>query len=119
MSLETPRSESARTLFSRVVSDDSHLWLVTLLALVLDVATTMFGLSLGLSELNPVVLALMPQFGALGTLLLLKSVVLLISGTMWVFLPVRYRGAIPIGVAVPWGVAGLMNAQLILLTSVG
>ncbi|WP_396612701.1 DUF5658 family protein [Haloferax sp. S1W] len=116
MSLETPGPDALSTLLSRVVSDDTHLWAVTILAFLLDVVTTLFGLSQGLSELNPVVLALIPRFGALWTLLLLKSIVLLVAGLLWVVLPVRYRGAVPIGVAIPWTVAGLMNTQLILIT---
>lgn len=119
MSHESPPAETPRTVLSHVASDDHVLWVVTMLALTLDVLTTLYGLGRGLSELNPVVLAFIPSMGPVGALLFLKTVVLVVAVVAWVILPKRYRGAIPIGVAVPWGVAGLMNTQLILVTLFG
>lgn len=115
----SPPVETPQSLLSHVVSDDNVLWVVTMLALVLDVLTTLYGLGRGLAELNPVVLALIPSFGPVGALLFLKTVVLAVAVVAWVVLPNKYRAAIPIGVAVPWGVAGLMNTQLILITMFG
>ncbi|KAB1198877.1 MULTISPECIES: DUF5658 family protein [Haloferax] len=119
MSHGSPPVETPKALLSHVVSDDNILWVVTMLALVLDVLTTLYGLGRGLAELNPVVLALIPSFGPVGALLILKLVVLAVALVAWTVLPNRYRAAIPIGVAVPWGVAGLMNTQLILITLFG
>ncbi|WP_416839644.1 DUF5658 family protein [Haloferax sp. DFSO52] len=119
MSHGPPPVETPRTVLAHVVSDDHVLWGVTMLALVLDVMTTLYGLGRGLAELNPVVLALIPSFGPVGALLFLKVLVLCIALVAWTVLPNKYRAAIPIGVAVPWGVAGLMNTQLILITLFG
>ena len=119
MSHGSPPVESPQPLLSHVVSDDNVLWVVTMLALILDVLTTLYGLGRGLAELNPVVLALIPSFGPVGALLFLKMVVLCIAVVAWTVIPKAYRAAIPIGVAVPWGVAGLMNTQLILITLFG
>ncbi|AFK19221.2 MULTISPECIES: DUF5658 family protein [Haloferax] len=119
MSHEIPRAGMIQELLSDVVHGDHGLWLVTMLALVLDVLTTLYGLGQGLTELNPVVIKLIPSFGPVGSLLLLKLVVLAVALVAWEMLPTRYRAAIPISVAVPWGVAGLMNTQLILVTIFG
>ncbi|KTG07504.1 DUF5658 family protein [Haloferax profundi] len=119
MSHGIPQAETPRSVLSHVVSDDNVLWAVTMLALILDVVTTLYGLGRGLAELNPVVLAFIPSMGTVGALLFLKLVVLTVALVAWVVLPKRYRAAIPIGVAVPWGVAGLMNTQLILVTLFG
>ncbi|ELK55698.1 MULTISPECIES: DUF5658 family protein [Haloferax] len=119
MSHELPLPETPRAALAHAVSDEHVLWTVTMLAFVLDVLTTLYGLGRGLAELNPVVLALIPVFGPVGALISLKLVVLAVAVVAWRVLPSRYRGAIPIGVAVPWGVAGLMNTQLILVTVFG
>lgn len=121
MSLETtrPKQPSGRTRAdrSRFLRDDRRLWAVPLVALLLDVLTTLYGIEMGLTELNPVVLSLVPSFGLLGSLVLLKATVLGFALTAWVVLPLRYRAAIPFGIAIPWGIAGLLNAQLILVTA--
>ncbi|MFC7203657.1 DUF5658 family protein [Haloferax namakaokahaiae] len=119
MSHETTRAEPTaqqRAERSRILRDDRRLWVVPLVALVLDVLTTVYGLQHGLTELNPVVLSLVPSLGILWTLLLLKAFVLAVGITMWRLLPLQHRAAVPLGVAVPWGIAGLLNAQLILST---
>ncbi|ELZ98978.1 hypothetical protein C440_01440 [Haloferax mucosum ATCC BAA-1512] len=118
MSHEIPRFRGFQATLSNAVSGDHALWGVTMLAFALDVLTTLYGLGQGLTELNPVVLALMPTLGAVGSLLFLKLVVVAVAVGAWTTLPARYRASIPIGVAVPWGVAGLMNVQLILATTV-
>ncbi|WP_410764726.1 DUF5658 family protein [Haloferax sp. DFSO60] len=119
MSHETTRPEltaKERKERLRSLRDDRRLWLVPLVALVLDVLTTLYGIEHGLAELNPVVLSLVPSLGILWTLLLLKALVLAVGVTMWRLLPLRHRAAVPLGVAIPWGIAGLLNAQLILST---
>ncbi|KAB1188505.1 MULTISPECIES: DUF5658 family protein [Haloferax] len=119
MSHGTPQVDTPSSTISHILTDDHILWVVTMLALVLDVLTTLYGLGRGLAELNPVVLAFIPTLGVVGSLLFLKVVVLTVALVAWVSLPKRYRAAIPIGVAVPWGIAGLMNTQLILVTLFG
>lgn len=60
-------------------------WTVTLLATAADVATTVYGLHLGLREGNPVALAAIETFGVPG-LVGLKLLALGFAGVCWVAL---------------------------------
>jgi hypothetical protein len=96
------------------VSEYEHLlWLLVIATLVLDVATTTYGLQRGLSEANPLARRLFAQIGPLGAMLVLKGVVLAIGLVAWFSLPSRYRGFVPLGVALPWGVAGMFNLAML------
>ena len=96
------------------VADYEHwLWLLVMVTLALDVATTTYGLQRGLSEANPLARRMFAQFGPLTSMLTLKGAVLAIGIAAWFVLPNRYRGFVPLGVAVPWAAAGVFNLAVL------
>lgn len=95
------------------------LWGLALGATVLDIVTTVVGLSVGLRESNPFAVGLMHSLGPLPAMILLKALVLSVGVVAWVTLPERYRAVIPLGLALPWLVAGFSNTALILFVVLG
>ncbi|MFB6129569.1 MAG: DUF5658 family protein [Salinigranum sp.] len=92
---------------------ESWLWLFVVVALTLDVATTTYGLDRGLSEANPIASRLFDRFGPLGAMLALKGAVVVLGVVPWTVLPYRYRGFVPLGVALPWAAAGVFNLAVL------
>ena len=96
------------------------LWTLAVLAMALDVALTGVGLSLGLTERNPLALALIDAIGLAAAGVLLKGAVLALGYACWRALPhlfptaERYRNLLPVGVALPSWFAVGVNATLIL-----
>jgi hypothetical protein len=96
------------------------LWGLVLIAMILDIALTRVGLSLGLRERNPIALVFIDSIGLLGAALILKGFVLAVALANWLLLPRLFpsqshrRYLIPLAVALPsWGTVGV-NAILIL-----
>lgn len=95
------------------VSDlELALWGVVVGALVLDVATTTYGLSVGLVERNPAMRLALDSFG-------LVSLVVAKTGAVAFALAVRYVWpecalVVPLGLAVPWLFATGINIAVIL-----
>ena len=105
-----------------VLSRPRTLWTLAVLAMVLDVAITGVGLSLGLRERNPVADAAIDAVGLFGAGVVLKGGVLVFSYVCWRlfprFLPSapdHHRNVVPLGVAVPSWVAVGINTTLVLL----
>ncbi|WP_049980600.1 hypothetical protein [Halolamina rubra] len=96
------------------------LWLVAVLAMVLDVALTGLGLSMGLAERNWIARAFIREFGLIGAGVLLKGFALAVGYAAWRLLPLltregeRYRYLVPVGVAIPSWAAVAVNAATIL-----
>lgn len=88
------------------------LWAVALLATLADVATTLAGVHLGLTEGNPVIAGVLASSGV-GGFLAVKVGVLAVAVGARVALG-RYRVAIPLGLALPWAVAASANLVLLL-----
>jgi hypothetical protein len=95
-------------------STDAWLWGVVVVALVLDVVLTYYGLGLGLQEGNPIARSFFSMLGVIEAMLLLKGSVMAMALVAWIALPRQYRAVVPIGVALPWLVASAINATLIL-----
>ena len=93
---------------------ERQLWSLAVLVSVLDVATTTVGLEIGLVEANPVAEALMMGSSPLQVMVGLKLFVFGFGVAVWSRLPDAYRAAVPLGVAVPWALASVHNAVLIL-----
>ena len=93
---------------------ETWLWGLVALSFVLDVGLTYYGLGLGLHEANPVARSFFAMLGVIEAMLLLKGIVVGMAIVAWVFVPRRYRPVIPLGVALPWLVASVINASLIL-----
>lgn len=88
------------------------LWAVVVGALVLDIATTTYGLSVGLVERNPAMRLALDSFG-------LVSLVVAKAGAVAFALAVRYAWPecaliAPLGLAVPWLLATGINLAVIL-----
>ena len=95
-----------------VSSLELGLWLVVFAALVLDVATTAYGLSIGLVERNPLVREGIDSVGlvALPVLKLAAVGVALACRRVWP----AYAVVVPLGLAIPWSLAVGINLALIL-----
>jgi len=88
------------------------LWVVVVLALIADVATTFVGLELGLSESNPAARGAIEDYGMAG-MLALKAFAVTVGLVCRPFLERPYRPIVPAGLAVPWLVAATLNAYII------
>jgi hypothetical protein len=47
-------------------------------------------------------------------MLLMKGLVIAVALVAYAWVPKRYRPVVPLGIALPWFVAGVINASLIL-----
>lgn len=91
--------------------------------MVLDIALTGVGLSMGLAERNLLARRLIGEFGLFGAGALLKGFALSIGYTCWRLYPVfsprgdRNRAVVPLALALPsWAAVGI-NAVTILAVS--
>jgi hypothetical protein len=98
---------------ARLAPHEASLWAIALAGLVLDIVLTAYGLSLGLTELNPVARGLMAAYTPLGAMVLLKSFALVVGVVGWVVVPRVARAVVPACLAVPWWIAVGINATLI------
>jgi hypothetical protein len=98
---------------TRLAPHEPTLWAIALAGLLLDVLLTAYGLSLGLTELNPVARDLMAAYSPLGAMIFLKSVALVVGGLGWLIVPRTARAVVPACLAVPWWIAVAINATLI------
>ena len=98
------------------LSNSTDLWLWSLVAVgfVLDIASTYYGLGVGLEESNPIIRRMFSIIGVLETMVFMKSFVVAMALFAWVTLPEQYRPVIPIGVSIPWLIASAINLSLIL-----
>lgn len=96
------------------------LWGLVLVAMVLDIALTGVGLSLGLTERNPIALLFIESIGLLGAAVVLKGFVLTVGLVNWLLLPRLFpsqrhrRYLIPLAIALPSWVTVGVNAVLVL-----
>lgn len=84
------------------------LWLLLLFATLADVVTTLYGISIGLTEGNPFVATTLATTGVPG-FLVLKAAVLGFGFACWRLLPRRHAIAVPAGLAVPTLLAAASN----------
>jgi len=94
------------------------LWTVAVGALLLDLWLTVLGLQLGLQEQNWLALGLLARFGVVG-LGLIKAAAVGVGLVGRALLPKRYVCIVPLALAVPWFVAGLVNLGLVVARLVG
>ncbi|WP_139173340.1 DUF5658 family protein [Halogranum gelatinilyticum] len=119
--LPRPRLPAARTTTIGWLSKASELatahqatlWVLAVVALVLDIVTTTYGLQVGLAEMNPVVNYLLPMLGLAGTFTLLKGLAMLVGLLAWWAMPKPHRGIVPLGLVLLWGVAVTSNSLLL------
>jgi hypothetical protein len=94
---------------ARTTEYSSPLWVLAVGTLCLDTSLTVYGLELGLTELNPVAVDLFAAVGVVPALVGLKAGALGVGVLGWRVLPPDYRGVAPAGLALPWTVACLAN----------
>ncbi|MHC3438278.1 DUF5658 family protein [Natrialbaceae archaeon A-gly3] len=88
------------------------LWVVVALSLVGDVVTTFVGLHLGLAESNPIARGAIEGWGLVG-MLALKAFAVGVALCCRPLLSRAYRPVIPAGLALPWGIAVVINVYMI------
>ncbi|AXG10654.1 DUF5658 family protein [Haloplanus rubicundus] len=121
MSTDTARPQSTETtwptlggtrldaLATGTTTHASVLWIVAMTALVADGALTVYGIRLGLTEVNPVAAGLIADVGIVPALAILKGGAVAVAVIGWVVMPADYRGLVPAGLALPWAVASVVN----------
>lgn len=87
------------------------LWGVVFGTLLLDIGLTVYGLSVGLVERNPVMRHALDAVG-IGALLVAKAVAVAIALGFRMAWP-EYAIVAPLGLAVPWALAVVYNAALL------
>ena len=96
-------------LATRTTTHASVLWIVAVVTLLADGALTVYGMRLGLTEVNPVAAGLIADVGVVGALALLKVGAVAVAVVGWVVMPGDYRGLVPAGLALPWAFASVVN----------
>jgi hypothetical protein len=91
---------------------DCWLWVLVLVALVLDAHTTTVGLERGLVESNPVMRAAFATFGV-SVIWGLKAAVAALAVCCWAVLPRDDRMLVPASLGLPWALAVLSNTGLL------
>lgn len=102
----------ARRFATHPLTREEVLWSLALSVLLLDLATTWYGLRLGLRETNWIALQAIAEFGFIG-LGALKGTALAVAVGGWRYLPASARFVAPTCLILPWGFAAGYNAVLI------
>lgn len=112
MSLQGAVRAPASDLWSVLSRHEGALWGVVAASMVADLLLTYYGVENGLTESNPVARAGFERFGyaALGAL---KLFALGIGFAFRPLLPRAYTAVVPLGLAIPWVAASLINAVVI------
>jgi len=100
-------------LFDEIAAVERELWLVVVATLVVDVWLTHIGLQHGLHEGNPVMRVAIETFG-IAALGLTKVGVLGLAGLTRRQLSDQRGVVVPLGIALPWAGAVVINATLLL-----
>lgn len=96
------------------VQVEQMLWVFVIVGLIVDIATTMIGIHIGLNESNPAARSAIADYGLWG-LIFLKAFALFVGMVCRPLIDQVYRPIIPAGIAVPWIVAALINTYMIML----
>lgn len=99
---------TADRLLQALAAQERRLWILALLLLVTDLATTAYGLGLGLSEANPAAAAALERYG-IAALAALKGFALVVAAVGWLVIARRYRVVVPLCLALPWSVGSVLN----------
>lgn len=90
------------------------IWTVVVVATLLDLSSTIYGLSQGLPEANPVARSAFERYGAVG-LGGLKLLALSLAYAVWWLLPRDRAPLLPAALAVPW--VGAVCVNLVALST--
>lgn len=106
------RSDGATAVFPGGVSRvEAALWAVVVGVMVLDIALTVYGLSAGFVEANPVIRRVLEVLG-IGGLFLAKGIALSIALAVRARFP-RFALVPPLGLALPWAAAVGINLAVL------
>lgn len=100
-------------LLDELAAVERELWLVVAVTLIVDVWLTHVGLQHGLHEGNPVMRAAIETFG-IAVLGLTKVSVLGLAGLTRQLLSEQRGVVVPLGLALPWVAAVVINAALLI-----
>ena len=100
-------------LLDELAAVERELWLVVAVTLIVDVWLTHIGLQHGLHEGNPVMRAAIETFG-IAVLGLTKIAVLGLAGLTRQLLNDQRGVVVPLGLALPWVAAVVINAALLI-----
>ncbi|KAA9397301.1 hypothetical protein Har1130_07890 [Haloarcula sp. CBA1130] len=100
-------------LLDELAAVERELWLVVAVTLIIDVWLTHIGLQHGLHEGNPVMRAAIETFG-IAVLGLTKIGVLGLAGATRRLLSDQRGVVVPLGLALPWMAAVVINAALLI-----
>jgi len=106
-------SEMVRRRAVEMTASERRLWVGVLAFLLLDLATTAYGLHLGFDESNPIAIALLWEFG-FWALVSLKLGSVGIGVVGWVVLPIWYRFIAPVTLAAAWAIGSTLNMFVII-----
>jgi len=104
---------------ARTTTHATELWVVAVATLVADGALTVYGLRIGLTEVNPVAASLIADVGTVGAIATLKGGAVAVALVGWVVVPRDYRGLVPAGLALPWTFASALNVVAVGLALYG
>lgn len=102
-------------LVEAVLDSERELWIVVVAAMLADVPLTIYGLRVGLTELNPIARSAIEIAGGFG-LYALEVIAIIMGVCCTQVVPERYVALVPLGLAIPSVCAVLVNAMLISLT---
>ena len=88
-------------------------WGMALVAAILDVIFTYYGLKAGFVELNPIVRWAITVFGG-AALPVLKAAAILLAVVGWLVVNRVYKPLVPLILGVPLCIAALVNGAMIL-----
>lgn len=97
------------SLLEALAAHERALWVLLAAALLADAALTWYGLERGLTEANPVMAAAMTWLGVAGGIVVVKGVAVLVAGLARASVSPANRPVVPLAMAIPWGVAALIN----------
>jgi len=110
------KRDAPDTRFERLLdaarSREQELWFAVVAAMLVDVTLTVHGLTLGLTEVNPIARAAIDTAGVFG-LYALKALALAVGGCCRVVVQDRYGPVVPVGLGLPSLAAVAVNAAVI------
>lgn len=113
---DTPDSRVSRVL-TAARARERELWFVVLAAMLVDVTLTVHGLTLGLTETNPIARSAIDAAGVLG-LYGLKAFALAVGGCCRLAVDDRYGVVVPVGLGIPSLVAVGINIVVIAVVTI-
>ncbi|MFC6836312.1 DUF5658 family protein [Halomarina ordinaria] len=101
-----------RSLLATAARYERGFWGLAVAAMVLDITLTLYGLRIGLVEMNPIASRVITQYGALG-MVAMKGFGFGVAVFGRQVVHRRYAALVPLALALPWVVAVCVNVVMI------